>query len=457
MTSRNPDALEAAGPRPRRVVNIDLAKPLPDLVADERYSTAMVVGWRDEVPVGAVDIVLGATPDVAASQLDDLVVTPAPFTERDWDSDLPLPSVSVVVCTMVAREEDLKNLLVAFSRQTYDGEHEFIIVDNRTTEPEFDILPGLLEPYPHIRVVHQRKAGISAARNAGLEAAQYEVVAYTDDDVRVDDNWLRVIGERFSRRDRIDVLTGMILPAELETPAQFWFERYYGGFSGKRLFAPALLRAVDDLPRVLRGSRVAAYDAEGFEDARFAVYGIGAYGAGANMSYRRSSLIAAGGFDNALGTGSPALGGEDLATLITMLWNGDKVAFEPGAVVHHRHRQSLTELESQLFGYGLGFTALLSALIVADPRHLLGLGWQVPLASFTMVRQTFRRVTRRSEAETATTERERLLDTGYPKSLVYDELSGYPKGPLAYAKSRRWWTRTQAPKSDPVVVRAGSR
>lgn len=457
MTSRNPDALEATGPKPRRVVNIDLDQPLPELVRDDRYSTAMVVGWRDQVPVGAVDIVLGETPEVAAEQLVDLATTPAPFTERDWDSDLPLPSVSVVVCTMVAREEDLTNLLVALSRQSYAGEHEFIIVDNRTTEPDVDILPGLLEPYPHIRVVHQRKAGIAAARNAGLEAARYEVVAYTDDDVRVDDNWLRVIGERFSRRDRIDVLTGMILPAELETPAQFWFERYYGGFSGKRLFAPALLRAVDDLPRALRGSRVAAYDAEGFESARFAVYGIGAYGAGANMSYRRASLVAAGGFDNALGTGSPALGGEDLATLITMLWNGDKVAFEPGAVVHHRHRQSLTELESQLFGYGLGFTALLSALVVADPRHVIGLGWQVPLASFTMIRQTVRRVTRRSEAETGTTERERLLDTGYPKSLVYDELSGYPKGPLAYARSRRWWTRTQAPKSDPVVVRAGAR
>ncbi|AMM22026.1 hypothetical protein AX769_20085 [Frondihabitans sp. PAMC 28766] len=369
-----------------------------------------------------------------------------------------MPSVSVVVCTMVAREDDLRQLLTGLARQQYEGEHEFILVDNRVVDPEFDILPGLLEPYPHIRVVHQRKAGIAAARNAGLAAARYDVVAYTDDDVRVDDNWLRVIGERFSRRDRIDVMTGMILPAELETPAQFWFERYYGGFSGERLFAPALLRAVDDVPRLIRGSRIAAYGADGFESARFAVYGVGAYGAGANMSYRRESLIAAGGFDNALGTGTPALGGEDLATLMTMLWRGDKLAFEPGAVVHHRHRQSLRELESQLHGYGLGFTALLFALTAADPRHLLGLGWQVPLASVTMVKQTIGRVVTRSRgtAGPQQTAVEQALDTGYPASLVFDELSGYPKGPLAYLRSRRWWKSTQALKAAPEVVREGT-
>lgn len=460
MTARSHgrlDRLEQMGPKPRRVLNIDLGEALPSVVRDDRYTTAMVIGWRDGVPVGTMDIVLGDTPGIFYEQLKELVALPTPTVTRESGAGFPLPSVSVVVCTMVARERELRELLDALSRQKYDGEHEFILVDNRTIEPDVDILPSIVERHPDLRVIHQRKAGTAAARNAGLEAAQFDVVAYVDDDVRVDDNWLSVVGERFSRADRIDIMTGMILPAELETPAQFWFERYYGGFSGTRLFAPALLRAVRGGPRALRGSRIAVYDAEGFEKKRFAIYGIGAYGAGANMAFRRASLIAAGGFNNALGGGTPAVAGEDLHPLIKMLWNGDTLAFEPGAVVHHRHRLSLHELKRQLHTYGLGFTALLTALIMDDPRHLLGLGWQVPLASTILARQTVRRVITRSRgAERAETEWERMLGSGYPKALIFDELSGYPKGPAAYLRSRRWWTRTQAAKPAPEVVRTGT-
>lgn len=464
MTAHDRQALEAAGPKPRRVLNLDLEQDLPDLVADSRYGSAMVIGWRSGVPIGAVDIVLGDTPDLAREQLAPLVATPAPDLAAGAGAGTSLPGISIVICTMVERREDLVLLLDSLANQRYQGAFEIIIADNRTTEPAVDVLPALLEAYPSVRVVHQRKAGISAARNAGVAAARYEVVAFTDDDVRVDEHWLDVIGERFSRPDRIDVMTGMILPAELETPAQFWFERYYGGFSGERLFAPAVLRGAAGLPRVLRGSRIVATDVHGTEISRFSVYGIGAYGAGANMAYRRSSLIASGGFDNALGTGTPARGGEDLATLIQLLWNGATLAFEPGAVVHHRHRQTLAELEKQLHGNGLGFTAQLTSLIAADRRHLLGLGWQVPLASATMLKQTVSRVVKKSRGteetleetiDDAPFEHASILDSGYPHTLVYDELRGFPKGPLAYVKSRRWWKATQAHKAEPDLVSAG--
>ena len=80
------------------------------------------------------------------------------------------------------------------------------------------------------------------------------------------------------------------------------------------------------------------------------------------MAYRRSLIDTVGGFDTTLGAGSPARGGEDLAMFIETLWRGGRIGFEPSAVVHHRHRQTVEDLHKQLHGNGVGFTALMCAL-----------------------------------------------------------------------------------------------
>ena len=40
------------------------------------------------------------------------------------------------------------------------------------------------------------------------------------------------------------------------------------------------------------------------------------------------------------------------------------------AIVHHTHRREETSLERQIKGYGVGYGALLTALVLEDPRHL---------------------------------------------------------------------------------------
>src|SRR5207248_1755899 len=69
------------------------------------------------------------------------------------------------------------------------------------------------------------------------EKAAGDIVAFTDDDAVVDPWWLLELARCFNS-ERVAAVTGMILPAELETPSQFWLEQY-GGFSKgfrKRLF-----------------------------------------------------------------------------------------------------------------------------------------------------------------------------------------------------------------------------
>lgn len=434
----------SAEPGPTRVLVVDLDLPMPVLEADDRYQSVLVVGTREDIPCGAVHIDLGPKAPAVAEQLASLFSTAVGATPAPPVPDDGLPTITVVVPTIVRRHEDLQLLLDGFARVDYPHV-EFLLVDNRLVLPADDPLPDLVAGRSRIRVVREVRPGISAARNAGIAAAIGEIIAFTDDDVLVEPGWLRAIGSRFTTEPALDAVTGLILPAEMETSAQIWFERYYGGFSGERTFAPLTLRAAAG-PRWLRGSRTLVHDAAGNPVREFAVYGAGAYGAGANMAFRRSTLLRLGEFDLALGTGTPSRGGEDLAMLIRILWSGGAVGYEPAAVAHHRHRREVEELLHQLRGNGLGFTAMLTSLILADRRHLLGLGSQLPLAGWRMLRQSLVRIRgmkvgAAGPAHVAGTEL-------YPRQLVINELRGYPIGPLAYLRSRRQmnaWTPATAP------------
>lgn len=419
-------------PGPTRVVVVDIDQPLPQLGADDRYQSALVVGTRNGIPLSVVEVHFGPTAPDVSDQLAPLFSACANEPGASDIQDAVLPTITVVVPTIVSRHNDLQLLLEGFARVDYPHV-EFLLIDNRRAVPDDDRLPELMAGRSRIRVIREVRPGISAARNAGISAATGEIIAFTDDDVLVDPGWLRAIGSRFTNDPNLDAVTGLILPAEMETPAQIWFERYYGGFSGERTFSPLTLRAAIG-PKWLRGSRVVVQDAAGNHVREFAVYGAGAYGAGANMAFRRSTLLRLGAFDLALGTGTPARGGEDLAMLIRILWQGGAVGYEPAAVAHHRHRREVRELLNQLQGNGTGFTAMLTSLILADPRHLLGVGTQLPLAGWRMLRQSIARVhgVKAGAGPTHGVDTEQ-----YPRNLVFSELSGYPMGPVAYFRSRR--------------------
>jgi O-antigen biosynthesis protein len=129
----------------------------------------------------------------------------------------------------------------------------------------------------------------------------------------------------------VSVVTGLVLPHELETPEQIWFEMQGGfgrGCDRKWLWFP-------------EGKGLRWYD-----------LGTGNYGTGANMAFRRGAVVAVGGFDPALDVGTATQGAGDLEMFLRLLRSGHGLVYEPQAIVWHRHRREYDRLSKQLSANG---------------------------------------------------------------------------------------------------------
>ncbi len=401
------------------IVQVDLDS-LPDEVqvpgeASDRVWLEVVRNRQvvARLDVNAVDHVL------SRPQLEEVTRSVSPATSSFPDvAEDQLPPISIVVPTIAKDITALCATMELLSALDYP-QFEVVIVDNRVTPgPEIPALDHL----KNVVVVRESIPGISAARNRGVLQARFDIVAFTDDDVEVDDQWLRAIGGRFSLNPEIDALGGLVLPARLATEPQLWFEEYFGGFSNSFELRIANQRHHPD-------------------DALFP-YQPSRYAAGCNMALRKEMLHAVGGFRLSLGTGTPAMGGEDLEMFMAVASRGGTIAFEPSALVHHIHRSTEEQFLTQTRGYGVGLTAAYVSLIVHDPRHLGHL-----------MTRLLRGVRTWREARPTPENRE---VTSYPAVTSSVERRGLLAGPLSYFKSqvkfRRMRERIQVEFGDSIRV-----
>jgi len=96
-----------------------------------------------------------------------------------------LPTVSVVI-PVRNDEASLRNCLAAIARQTYPSDHVQVLVADSASDPPVGAQAG----YEGIEVVRVERPGSYSARNAALEQATGDVIAFTDADCIPHENWI---------------------------------------------------------------------------------------------------------------------------------------------------------------------------------------------------------------------------------------------------------------------------
>ena len=93
---------------------------------------------------------------------------------------------SIVIATY-NRADELPNTLKSLTEQRVSDSWEVIIVDNNSSDATREVVLEAARNFPvALRYVLEKEQGRSAALNAGIQAARGEIIAITDDDVRVD-------------------------------------------------------------------------------------------------------------------------------------------------------------------------------------------------------------------------------------------------------------------------------
>jgi GT2 family glycosyltransferase len=319
------------------------------------------------------------------------------------------PRITVVVATR-ERPDALRTCLNTLLAVDFPG-YEVVVVDNDpTTDDTFTLIAEDFAGRVHY--IRENRRGLSWAHNRALEETTTDIVAFVDDDVIVDRHWLAAIAEGFSAGDDVGCVTGLILPSEMETPAQLMLE-WHGGFA--KGFAQRIYDMNSNRP----------------DDPLFP-FAAGQLGSGANMAFKTKVLRRLGGFDSAIGIGTAARGGDDLAAFFRVVVK-HQLAYQPTAVIWHRHPREMSALRQQAFRYGVGFGAYMTSAIVHEPKMLRTLLRRLPAGI--------------GYAARSLSTRNRMTSDDWPVELARREKLGMLSGPVAYGVSR-WRSRRSAMRAD---------
>jgi glycosyltransferase involved in cell wall biosynthesis len=184
---------------------------------------------------------------------------------------------------------------------------ELIVVDNNSTDRTRDIVERFAGEDGRVRYLFEPQQGLSFARNAGVREARAPLIAFTDDDVRAEPDWVAAIVRAFSEYPEADMVGGRVLPVWPAAPP-VWLTRDHWTPLALVDYGEAAVSVSADHPICL---------------------------VGANLSLRRSVFDTVGVFATKLQRVKDSVGSlEDYELLLRVLRVGRKAIYDPRIMLH---------------------------------------------------------------------------------------------------------------------------
>ncbi|MCM1034670.1 MAG: glycosyltransferase family 2 protein [Paludibacter sp.] len=219
--------------------------------------------------------------------------------------------ISIVVptynrCSMLS---DTLRSLVAMRADAHDW--ECIIVNNNSTDDTEHVVNRFLAHEGagyKFRMVKEEIQGLSAARNRGIHESAGDLIAFIDDDERVNEGFIESYLSVFKSNTNISAASGKVI-AEYVDGRPEWMSPL---LEKPIAFPVDLGEKVKDYPKRL-------------------------HPAGGNMVVSRSVLEQVGGFNPELGRkGESLIGGEEYDLVDRIRIMEGRIVYVPGAVIYHR-------------------------------------------------------------------------------------------------------------------------
>lgn len=215
--------------------------------------------------------------------------------------------MSIVVCTY-NRGSIISDCIESVLNNNVNQElFEIVVVDNNSTDNTKEVVNQFCLKYSNVRYIKEERVGLSYARNRGINEADGSVIAFIDDDVKVNENYINCIIKFFNENPDEVCISGKVIPIwDFEKPD--WFVDDFASIIGETTY----------------GEQACTL--------KFREYPIGC-----NMIFKKSIFNKIGFFNTELGIqGDKLYLGEEVDICDRILKLGKNIYYLPQAFVFHK-------------------------------------------------------------------------------------------------------------------------
>lgn len=159
--------------------------------------------------------------------------------------------ISVVICSHNGATRLPPTLAHLKAQVSCPVPWELLIIDNGSTDDTAKVAQACWNgASPPLRLVRESTLGLRHARERGLKEAQYEFIAFVDDDNWVAPDWILIANEAFAS-DPILGAIGSVCEPVFEAPEPEWFKEFHSIYA---ILTDEALSYFDPPPEYLHGA-----------------------------------------------------------------------------------------------------------------------------------------------------------------------------------------------------------